>query len=196
WGREFRFRLELFGLAAPRAAARRHERPEGAPLVAVDPVDGTLPALDLEDGGEELPAEALLLEPLRDCVDCCDLVLELGVAHDDPRVAELVLATLELRARVRRDAIEQLLQVVLRPNEVAGRERLEADPGGACCAQAELRVERHCRRGECEETLTRRRGQLLLAEKDVPQTRCQNQLLGSSTERGLTPHLSNQPGGP
>ena len=99
-----------------------------------------LAALELEDRGEELRAEALLLEALRDGVDRRDLILEIGVADDDPRVAELVLAALELRAGVGGDTVEQLLEVVLGADEVAGRERLEARlPPAPARAQARAR---------------------------------------------------------
>ena len=79
-----------------------------------------LAAVELEHRGEELRAEALLLQALRDRVHRRDLILELRVADDYPRVAELVLATVQLRAGVAGDAVEQLLQVVLRADEIAG----------------------------------------------------------------------------
>src|SRR5205809_201598 len=60
---ELRLQLQLLGVVALLVLPGRNEGPEGAALVAVDPVDGMLPALELEDRGQELRAEALLLEP-------------------------------------------------------------------------------------------------------------------------------------
>src|SRR4051812_9962493 len=117
---ELRLQLQLLGVVPLLALAGRDERPEGAALVAVDPVHRVLAAVELEDRGEELRAEALFLQALSDRVHRRDLIFELRVADDDPRVAELVLATLQLRAGVAGDAVEQLLQVVLRADEIAG----------------------------------------------------------------------------
>ena len=44
---------------------------------------------------EQLLPKAALLQALRDCVNRRDLVLEIGVANDDPLVAELVRFALE-----------------------------------------------------------------------------------------------------
>ena len=97
-----------------------------------------LAALELEDRREQLAAEPLLLEPRGDRVDCRHLIDEVGVADDDPRVAERVLAPLQPGARLRRHLVEQLLEVVLRPDEVTGGERLEADRRPSRRLQAEL----------------------------------------------------------
>ena len=65
-----------------------------------------LAAVELEDRREQLRAETLLFEALGDGMNRRDLVLEVRVADDDPRVAELVLTTLELRAGVAGDPVE------------------------------------------------------------------------------------------
>src|SRR3954451_19974298 len=124
---QFRLQLELLGVVAILPLPSRHERPERSALVAIDPVDGVFPAVELEDGSEKLRAEALLLEPLRHGVDARHLILQIGVADDDPRVAERVVAALDLRPGVRSHALEQLLDVALCAHEIAGRERLEDD---------------------------------------------------------------------
>src|SRR5690349_18686617 len=73
---ELRLELELLGVVALLPRPGRHEGPEGTPLVAVDPVDGVLAALELEDRCEQLRAEPLLLQPLGDGVNGRDLILE------------------------------------------------------------------------------------------------------------------------
>src|SRR5438270_3756563 len=77
---ELRLQLELGGVVPLLALALRHERPERPAFVAVDEVDGMLAALEPEDGGEQLRAEALLLQAGRDRVHGCDLILELRIA--------------------------------------------------------------------------------------------------------------------
>src|SRR5438128_9270658 len=124
---QLRLQLQLLGVVAALVLAGRHERPERAALVAVDQVDGELSAFEAEDGGEQLLAETLLLESLRDRVHRGHLVLEVRVADDDPAEAEAVLAALELRAGLLRDALEQLLDVLRRALELSRGERLEAD---------------------------------------------------------------------
>src|SRR3954453_176762 len=89
--------LELLGVVALLALAGGNEGPERTPLVAVDPVHGRLAALELEHRREELASETRLLETLRDRVDPGHLVFQVGVPDDDPRVAEGILAALELR---------------------------------------------------------------------------------------------------
>src|SRR5206468_9150732 len=91
---QLRLELELLGVVPFLAFAHRDEGPKRAALVAVDPVDRVPAALELEHRGEQLRAEALLLETLRDRVNRGHLVLELRVADDDPGVAERVLAAL------------------------------------------------------------------------------------------------------
>src|SRR5215217_111314 len=54
---ELRLQLELLGVVA-LALARRDKRPERALLVAVDPVDRILCAVELERGREQLRPEA------------------------------------------------------------------------------------------------------------------------------------------
>src|SRR3954465_15111235 len=56
---QFRLQFELLGVVALLPLPRRRERPEGAGLVAVDPVDGVLPSVEPEDGREELGPETL-----------------------------------------------------------------------------------------------------------------------------------------
>jgi hypothetical protein len=96
-----------------------------------------------------------------------DLVLEVGVAHDDPCVAVRVVATLELRSAVRRNGFEQLLDVALGAREVAGREALEDDRSDAGSLEVQLGLERDRRGREREEPLGGRRLQLLAPEEDV-----------------------------
>ena len=79
-----------------------------------------LAAVEAEDRGEQLLAEALLLEALCDGVHRRHLVLELGVADDDPREAEGILTALELRARLAGDGVEELLQVVFGSDKLPG----------------------------------------------------------------------------
>src|SRR5580765_2176449 len=154
------FELQLLGVVALLAFADRNEGPEGTPLVPVDPVHGLLAAFELEDRGEELASEARFLEPLGNCVNPGYLVLQVRVTDDDPRVAERVLAALELRAGLCGYPIEELLQVVLGAHEVARRERLENDPSRAGRTQSELRVERDGSGAQGEQPLARRTGEL------------------------------------
>src|SRR5512132_2231877 len=100
---ELGLQLELLRVVALLVLAHGYERPERPPLVAVDPVDRMLTALELEDRGEELRPESLLLQALGHGVDRRHLILEIGIADDDPRVPERVLAPLELRAGRGRD---------------------------------------------------------------------------------------------
>src|SRR5207244_8623521 len=118
---ELRLQLELLGVVAI-LLARGDERPESALLVAVDPVDRlAVPelGLKLERRRQQLLAEAGLLQALADRVDGRHLVLEIGVANDDPLVAEVVGLALEPRAGLPRDRVEYLLQVVLGQDELA-----------------------------------------------------------------------------
>ena len=48
-----------------------------------------------------------------------DEILEVAVVHDQPLEPELVRLPLDLRARLDRDRVEQLLQLVLGPHELA-----------------------------------------------------------------------------
>src|SRR3954451_7034756 len=147
---ELGLELQLLSVVTLLALAGRNEGPEGTPLVAVDPVHGLLAALEFEHRSEELASEPRLLEPLRDRVDRGDLVFQIRVPHDDPRVAEGILAALELRAGLCGYPLEQLLQVVLRAHEVPGRQRFEDDPSRAGRTESQLGVERDgsCGQGE------------------------------------------------
>src|SRR6185312_7422352 len=120
--------LQLLGVVALLALAGGNEGPEGTALVAVDPVHRLLAALELENGREELAAEARFLQPLRDRVNPGYLVFQVRVPDDDPRVAERVLAMLELRAGLCGSPLAQLLPVVLGAHEAPGRETLEDAP--------------------------------------------------------------------
>jgi hypothetical protein len=57
-----------------------------------------LAAFEFEHRREQLRPEPLLVQPLRDRVHTRHLILQVGIPHDDPRVAERILAALELRA--------------------------------------------------------------------------------------------------
>src|SRR5205085_9114711 len=72
---ELRLQLELLRVVALLVLAGRHERPERAALVPADEVDGTHAADELEQPGEQLLAEDLLLEALGNRVDGGDPVL-------------------------------------------------------------------------------------------------------------------------
>ena len=96
-----------------------------------------------------------------------DLVLELRIVDDDPRVAEFVLAAFELGAGVGRDPVQELLEIVLGADEVAGRKRLEADAPRPGRAQPQLGVERDRGGRQREQPLARRAGELLSPEQDV-----------------------------
>src|SRR4051812_8901064 len=167
---ELRLQLELFGVVALLAVAERDERPERGALVAVQPIHGVLPAVETEDGGEQLLPEAARLQLRAVRMHPGDLILEIGVGGDDPRVAERVVAPLELRARVDGDRFEQLLDVVLRLRELTGRERLEDDGSRTRTLQPELGLECDGSGREREQPLDGRRLQLLASEEDVAET--------------------------
>jgi hypothetical protein len=132
---ELRLQLQLARVVALLLLAGRDERPPSPGLEAVDPVNGLVglegAAVEAERGGEELASEAAILEFRRDRVDAGDLVLELGVADDDPLKAERVGLAVKRRAGALRDALEQLVDVALRLRELAGRERLEDRRSGS-----------------------------------------------------------------
>src|SRR6266545_366487 len=190
-GLQLRLQLELFGVVAFLLPGR-HEGPKGAPLVAVDPVDGMLPALEAEHGGEKLRPEPLLLEPGRNPVDGCDLVLEVGIANDDPGVSERVLPTFELRAGLGGNGVQKLLKVVLGADELAGRERLETDSAHPGRAQPELRLERHRCSRKREQPFTSRPRELLLAEEDVAKSH-QKAASTSAAPRSARDHVAPLP---
>ena len=104
------------------------------------------------------------------------LVLQIGVADDDPLVAEVVRLALEPRPRLPRDGVEHLLQVVLGPDELARGERLEDDSARASGLQSQFRVQRHPRGREREQAILRWTLELLAPEEDVGQT---HSLLGA-----------------
>src|SRR5437763_1498435 len=187
---ELRLQLELFGVVTILLALR-DERPEGAALEAVDPVDVRPVAelrLELEGSGEQLAPESRLLQPLRHRVHRGHLVLELGVADDDPLVAEVVRLALATGAILAGDPVEHCLQVVLGANELAGRERLEDDSAGARRLQPKLGVESHPRCREREQPLLCRVLELLTPEEDVSETH--------STLGDRAPHLAGDFGEP
>src|SRR5205823_5653445 len=126
-----------------------------------------LAAVEAEDGGQQLRAEAAALELGADQMDARDEVLEVGVADDEPFEPELVLLALDARPRVARDRLEQLLELVLGPHELARGERLEAHSRGAGGLQAAVDLERDARSREREQALPRRLLQLLAPEEDV-----------------------------
>ena len=98
------------------------------------------------------------------------LVLEIGIAHDQPLEAERILLAVELGARALRDRLDEFLHLVLDAHELAGRERLEDDPGDAGGRQVQVDLERHSRGREREQPLFGRAFQLLATEEDVSQT--------------------------
>src|SRR5581483_9670475 len=160
-GLELRLQLELRGVVALVLRAARDERPERSRLEAVDPVHRVLPALELERGREELPAEPLRLELGRDGVHARDLVLEVGVADYHPLEAVRVGLAIELRALRRRDSLQELLDLLVGGGELACRQRLEDDRADACRLERALGLERDRRRADREEPLGGRRLQLL-----------------------------------
>src|SRR5439155_11859952 len=93
--------------------------------------------------------------------------LELGVAHDHPLEAERVLRAVELRARARRDALEQLLDVVVDLRELAGRHRLEDDRANTGRLEPAPDVECDGCRRQREQPVACRALQLLAPEQDV-----------------------------
>src|SRR5438067_214772 len=113
-------------------------------------------AVELERRREQLAAEAVLLELGCERVDAGDLVVELWVADDHPLEAERVGLPVDVRALPFRDTAQQLLGVVLRRRELAGRHRLEDERRVACRLERALDIERHRRSREREELVRRR----------------------------------------
>ena len=124
-------------------------------------------ALEAESGGEQLAAEPARLELRRERVDGRDLVLEVGVADDQPLEAERVGLAIDRGAGVSGDATQQLFRVALARAELARRERLEDERGGAGRLERAVRLERDGRGREREQLLGGRPLQLLAAEEDV-----------------------------
>src|SRR5207253_5260053 len=115
---ELRLQLELLGVVALLVLAGGDERPERASLVAVDPVDRVLAAVEAEHRGEELGPEALGLELGRDSVSARHEILEIRVADHEPLEAEGVRLTVDRRAGVLRRGLEELLDVATDALEV------------------------------------------------------------------------------
>src|SRR5205085_10598309 len=164
---ELRLQLELLGVVAFLVAAGGDERPECAALVAVDPIDRMLAAVEAEGGCEQLRAEAASLELAADDVDARDDILQVGVADDQPLEAEAVRAPLDLRAGLLRRRVQELPHVRVGLGELARRERLVDDRPRAAELQAGVRLERDRGGRKREEPLLGRRLELLPAEEDV-----------------------------
>src|SRR2546421_971104 len=151
--------------------AARDERPPRPRLEAVDPVDGMAGAerasFELERRGEQLPAEAVVLQFRRERMDARDLVVELGIADDHPLEAERVGLAVDRRAGASGNASQKLLCVALGRRELACRHRFEDQRGVSRRLEGALGVERDCRGREREEPLDCRLLELLAAEEDV-----------------------------
>jgi len=126
-----------------------------------------LAAVEAERGGEELGAEASSLELRRDCMDAGDLVLEIGVTDYRPLEAEAVGLAVERRPPVLGDSLKELVDVLLRLLELAGREWLEDRRADAGRLERALDVEGDRCGREREDAVGRRLLQLLAAEEDV-----------------------------
>jgi hypothetical protein len=124
-------------------------------------------ALELEDGGEQLRPEAAPLQLRADEVHRRDQVLEVRILDDEPLVAEIVRLAPQLRARLPRGDVEQLLQIVLGAHEVTGRQRLEDDRSAPGRPQPELVLERDDGGREREQLLAPRLLELAPPEDDV-----------------------------
>ena len=113
--------------------AHRDEGPERSALEAVDPRDRALVAVEAEDGRQQLFPEASGDQLGGDEVNRRHELLEVVVADDQPLEAELVAAALDLRVRVRGRDVEQLLELVLGPDELGRRSGLKmtAEPRSA-----------------------------------------------------------------
>src|SRR6185312_4655845 len=88
-----------------------------------------------------------------------DQVLELAVVDDQPVEAVLVALALDRRARLLRDGLHELIDVVEGAAELAGRLRLESDRARAGRLESELDVERYGRRRQREQPVLLRLGQ-------------------------------------
>ena len=99
----FAFSSSSSALSRSLLLAGRDERPERAPLEAVDQVHRVLVAGELEGRRQQLLAEAVRDELRGDQVHRRHELLEVVVADDQPLEAELVAAPLDLRVRVLRD---------------------------------------------------------------------------------------------
>ena len=126
-----------------------------------------LAALELEGRGEQLLAEPVRHQLGRDQVHAGHELLEVVVAHDQPLEPELVAAPLDLRVRLLRDRVQQLLQLVLRADELGRGQRLEDDGRVAGRLQPEVGLERDPSRRDGEELLLLRLRKLLAPEEDV-----------------------------
>ena len=117
---ELRLQLELGRVVALLALAGRDERPEGAALEAVDPVDGVLAALEAERRREELRAEALrgqlAARPRARTVTWSSRSGSWTISHSKPYVSVFRSISEPGRAAGR---LDQRLDVVVDPGEVA-----------------------------------------------------------------------------
>jgi hypothetical protein len=108
------------------------------------------------------------LEAVVHRIDADDEVLDVGVADDDPAVAEFVLVGVDVEPRLLTRAAQDLLHVRDDGLEVAGGQRLEHDPGRAARRDLLRRVEVDIGRAHREQpVLGRRAGDLALAEQGV-----------------------------
>ena len=147
---------------------RGHERVPAAALVVVDQVQRlAVGVLEGEDGGQHAVVVAAHGQGIAHRVDADGEVLDVGVAHDHPAVAELVVLGLHRGAHLRARPGEDLLHVVDDLAEVAGRQRLEDDAGDAARLDALLRVEPDVGGRDREEPVGRRPLDLALAQQRV-----------------------------
>jgi hypothetical protein len=103
-------------------------------------------------------------------VNRVDQVLEVRVVEDEPLVAVRVFRPPDSRARARRDDAEQLVELVLGPDELAGRQRLEDDRSLPRRLELVLELQRDDRRREREQLVARGLLQALAPEDDVEET--------------------------
>ena len=89
----------------------RHERPEGAALEAVDPVDRLLAAVERKTAASSCVAEALRRQLRGDQVDGRDEILEVGVAHDRATRSRTRPTSARPWSRTLGGGVEQLLIV-------------------------------------------------------------------------------------
>src|SRR3954451_7551701 len=127
-----------------------------------------------------------------------DDVLEVRVVDDEPLEAHLVALPLDLRARLARDGVQQLLALVLGADELARRERLEAAARRPQRLEVELGLERDPRRRDGEQPLARRILELLAPEEDVADAQSVTRPAGPSPGRSsrALPGASPAAGGP
>src|SRR3954468_16261540 len=166
---ELGLELELALVVARLVPGRGHERVVLAALEVVDEVDGlALLVLEREHGGQQPVAVAAARELGGDDVDRLDQVVEVGVAQNDPAVAELVVVGLDARAGVLGGAAQELLGVADDLLEVGRAERLEDDARGVLVLEPEPGLDRDVGRDHREDAIRRGPLQLLApAEQGV-----------------------------